>query len=447
MLIRFLVENFLSFNQEVEFSMVAGRSRQHPNHITTNSSRNCIDILKMGVIYGANAAGKSNLIAAMSFARKLIVRGTKAKKAILLSRFKLNHASLNSPAKFTFEFKQGDKYYLYGFELDTHRIHSEWLYEINKSSQKLLFERKTDDKNETTVEFGHVKYTHKTEEPFFQFIAKGTRANQLFLTETIERGIKDFEHVHEWFSKSLVFISPDTKFHGLEIKLDRDENFREELLKLLRVFNTGISGIELVEVNFEKEVGDIPEELKADLVVDIEIGNKVILNTPLNKRYLIERNQNNEILAWKLMTKHKMSESEAEASFEVAHESDGTQRLMDLIPILINSANDDTVFIIDELDRSLHPSLSYAILEFFLANKSHSNQLIVTTHESTLLDLELLRRDEIWFVEKNNRGESTVYSLEEFTPRYDKDIRKGYLVGRFGAIPIMSEKSKLGWVK
>ena len=120
----------------------------------------------------------------------------------------------------------------------------------------------------------------------------------------------------------------------------------------------------------------------------------------------------------------------------------------DLIPALFELLNREKVFIIDELDRSLHPILSYRLLEHFLSNRpKNPSQLIVTTHESGLLDLGLLRRDEIWFIERDPDGASAVYSLEEFAPRYDKNIRKDYLLGRFGAIPMIGDVSDLGWVE
>jgi AAA15 family ATPase/GTPase len=140
------------------------------------------------------------------------------------------------------------------------------------------------------------------------------------------------------------------------------------------------------------------------------------------------------------MLKHKMVDCNDDVLFDTAEESDGTIRLMDLLPIVTKPEEDESkVYVIDELDRSLHPNLCYLFIQDFLA-KSGKNQLIVTTHESNLLTFDLLRRDEIWFVEKDQGGATALYSLEEYAPRYDKDIQKGYLLGRFGAIPIIGKK-------
>jgi AAA15 family ATPase/GTPase len=158
-------------------------------------------------------------------------------------------------------------------------------------------------------------------------------------------------------------------------------------------------------------------------------------------------NEQNELEVFKLMANHKIKDSTAETSLEIKDESDGTQRLLELIPALYLVLKGDYVCIIDELDRSMHPKLSFNILDMFLDSRiKHEGQLIVTTHETNLLNLNLLRRDEIWFVEKNKDGASSIFSLEEFIPRYDSDVRKGYLLGRFGGIPIVNNAApKLGY--
>ncbi len=157
-------------------------------------------------------------------------------------------------------------------------------------------------------------------------------------------------------------------------------------------------------------------------------------------------NRQNQLELFKLMTGHKIKDRPDEAFLDITAESDGTRRLIDLLPALHLLLRSGGVCIIDEFDRSLHPIISFKIIELFLNNQTGlDSQLIVTTHESGLLNLNLLRRDEIWFVEKNKDGASSLYSLEEFVPRYDSDVGKGYLHGRFGAIPVVGDISKLGW--
>ena len=447
MLIRFVTSNFFSFNDEIEFSMVPGRSRKHPHHIIRRHSRNSINILKAAVIYGANASGKSNLIQAMAFARHLILEGTRPKKLIPIKRFQLDIGCAGKVSKFEFEFKSKDKYYVYGFELDNYRIYNEWLYEISRASERMIFERKTTNDNQTEIEFGRIEFKDKKEKQFLEFTGVGTRYNQLFLTESLERGVEHFSDAYSWF-RDLTFIFPASLFNGLEISIEEEDELIEHLLELLQLFNTGISGISFEKIDFESEVTDFPDEFREDLIEDVDNENKVVVRAPDDRRYLIYRDEADKIKAFKLMTKHPMKNSDEEASLEISYESDGTRRLLELLPALIDMLTNNRVYIVDEFDRSLHPTLSYKILELFLNNKlKRESQLIVTTHESSLLNLNLLRRDEIWFVEKDSDGVSSVYSLEEFTPRYDKDVRKGYLLGRFGAIPIVQNVSDLGWVR
>ncbi len=448
MLIRFSASNYLSFNEEIEFSMIPGKSRSHPLHLVKGSKRSSINVLRAGVVYGPNASGKSNLVKAMSFSRNLIVNGTRPKKHIPRIHFKFDTSCVNKPSRFEFEFKLKREAYAYGFELDTQRIHNEWLYRITKTTQKKIFERQILDNGESKVEFGKFHFKDKREQKLV--ILMKTRENQLFLTQTIEAGIKQFEHIINWFRK-LIIIFPEAHNHGLEFTIERNGMIHNLMVDFLKRFDTGISGISLKPIDLKSSASALPEEIQTQLAEKLETGKTAIFNAPNNTRYLVSMNEKNELEVFKLMTNHKIKGSTDETSLEIKDESDGTQRLFELIPALYLVLNGDYVCIIDELDRSMHPKLSFYILELFLNSQTrHESQLIVTTHETNLLNLNLLRRDEIWFVEKNKDGASSVYSLEEFIPRYDRDVRKGYLLGRFGGVPIVyntpSELSKLGYI-
>ena len=439
MIIRFHVSNFLSFNDEIEFSMIPSKTQQHDGHIVTGEGRYGIDILKAAVIYGPNASGKSNLIKAMSFAKNLILEGTKARAAISRKPFKLDRSCSEKPTKFEFEFKQNSHNYVYGLELDSRRIYSEWLYEIKKTTEKMLFERITTADETTKVEFGVLrKNSPKKEREFLEFVAKGTRPNQPFLTESIERDVKFFVDVYDWFLETLVIIFPESIYVGLATGVKSSDLISKRLVYFLEQFGTGICGFSLDEIP-PKE--DIPEEVLSKARAKISESSNVSLLGPNGHRYILALDENKELKVFKLMLKHKVVDCEDEVLMDTSEESDGTLRLMDLIPILYNLGGKDRVFVIDELDRSLHPTLSYELIHLFLQSAESQAQLIVTTHESGLLDLDLLRRDEIWFIEKDRFGASKIYSLEEFTPRYDSDIRKGYLLGRFGAIPMVGQVS------
>lgn len=438
MLIRFHVSNYLSFKDEIELSMVPGKSRGEETQILETECDSVTSLLRAAIIYGANASGKSNLVKAMQFAQRIILNGTKAKEAISVSRFKLDSKSRELPSKFEFEFISSDRCYIYGFELDTHRIHEEWLYEILKTTEKMLFERSTDSSDKTVVEFGKLNNSNKKRRDFLDFVAMSTRPNQLFLTESAERNVVEFESIDHWFREKLEFIFPDTKWIGLAGVGTSDE-MSSDFVEHLEYLATGICGFKLVEVDPEDT---FPREILDDFhrkTEDRDILSTVIA-APDDSRYLLEY-RNGKFQARKLMFRHQMADSKEKALFSMDEESDGTRRIMDLLPFLAGMPSSDKVYVIDEIDRSLHPLMSYQLIKLFLSNVSSQSQLISTTHEINLLDQKLLRRDEIWFVEKDNTGASHIYSLEEYAPRKDKKIERGYLMGRYGAIPVFGDIS------
>ncbi|MCU0499425.1 MAG: ATP-binding protein [Anaerolineae bacterium] len=444
MLIRFTVENFMSFRDEVEFSMIPGKAhKQHPGQVIKSDKRGDLSALKAGLIYGANASGKSNLIKAIEFAKNLITHGLRPKQRIPITPFRFERDE-KRPSRFQFEFKHKDRAYAYGFLLNTEQILEEWLYEITSSTEKPLFERVTNPDHETTVTFSNLKYTDRKDKEFLEFTARGTRPNQLFLTESLERNIPYFEAVVEWFDDYLVILFPHTKPIGFEFNIMNDEQFKSDVTTIVQAFDTGISSIQLQKSEFDED-DSLPEELKTMIremvipdLMESENQNTVVFSPFGSIFFLIK--EGDKFFTLRLLMGHRCIDSDEEGFLELREESDGTQRLFELIPAMLALLKTDRVFIVDELDRSLHPQLSYSLLELFLNHPTPTrSQLIATTHEEHLLDLDLLRRDEIWFVEKEANGVSKLFSLEEYAPRYDKDIRKGYLLGRFGGIPLIKE--------
>ena len=439
MLIRFRVSNFLSFKEEIEFSMVPGKSRHHPNHIISGgNSRSSIDLLRSTIFYGANASGKSNLVKAIGFAQELIINGAKSLQQIPVTPFKLDPDLWKKPSKFEFEIRTSGKDYLYGFEVTSEKIVSEWLYELKLTTKELLFKRGESPEHKTIVEFGKFHKKSKNDDKFLDFVARGTRINQLFLNEIIGREIDIFKPVYLWFIDSLTLVFPESRYKIFEQNVEEKELFSQYLSK----FNTGICDIVLKPVLIND---DLQRIINNKIINDLSIEQKkdcgIALVRPHGQRLFLSKNNKGEFIGHELAFKHKMGGCENEIVFNLSEESDGSIRLLDLIPILFKNEKKGLVYLIDELDRSLHPNLCYELIELFLKNESENTQLIATTHESNLLDLDLLRRDEIWFIEKDNQGASNIYSLEEFTPRYDKDIQKGYLLGRFGAIPMIGKSN------
>ncbi len=455
MLIRFTVENFLSFKNEVEFSMVPGRARMHRDHVYVDDRRKDIRLLKAGVIYGANASGKTNLIKAMDFAQNLIVDGTRANQSIASTPFLLDHNTEMQTSKFHFETKIGGELYAYSFEIDNKQIHHESLYQIRPASEKLLFKRSTDKNGRTKVEFGNFPLSAEQHEQFLKYTVTGTRANQLFLTESVQRNVKYFADVYDWFQNRLVLLYPHS-IPGAEIGIryvNNEDGFQEKYRDLIQLYDLDIDDIafrrvdvdpdqlfsEQDKLNINQLVSDLPDDPSATAV----------LYSP-HRQLFVFIDKSNQYSIFQFVTVHQVKHEDRSVSFELFRESDGTIRLFELTPALIRllSSNDEIVFVVDELDRSFHAQMTQNILDIFLSNSvGKPCQLIVTTHEAGLLNLDILRRDEIWFIEKDRYAASQVYSLEEFAPRNDMDIEKGYLHGRFGAIPILPSYNVVDWAK
>ncbi len=450
MLIRVFASNILSFDSEVEFSLIPGKGSSKPNHIVRlKNNRDDIPVLKTGVIYGANASGKSNLIKVMALIKKMTTKSLSSiSREISVKPFKLR-SKVGGYSKIEVEIKIGKLNFAYGVKFNSQIIKNEWLVQINKRSEKIIFERKSSLK-ETTITLPKIKYKNKDDEQFTKFVARGTPSDKCFLKECLDRNltfIDEINDVYDWFDDKLKVFFPKTRFRGMEFHLDDNNDLSQSMSKFLKYFNTGVSDLKPKKIiDYESEIKNIPTEVINELINDLEKEKKALISSGDNRvSYAFEKNKKGTVEAFKLVTIHKNKKNK-DIEFEINEESDGTRRLIDFIPMLVDLTKNDSVYLIDEIDRSMHPILTKGIMEFFLnIKKETKGQLIVTTHESNLLNLELFRNDEIWFVEKNKHGASQFYSLLEFKPRGDKDIKKGYLNGRFGAIPFLTNPYDLNW--
>ncbi len=443
MLVQFTVKNFLSFKEESSLNLLATADAKHPLHLIPNKKKK--SILRTAAVYGANGSGKSNLVKAIAFAKSLIVDGTRPDQRIPVTPFKLNEESRKSPSRFEFVINYQDTIYTYGFVVNESEVKEEWLFAIRNVREVRLFERITISNGKARVEFGPSLAKKKTKKhQFLSFIAEGTRPNELFLHELYQKNVKDVLPLINWFRAVLVIIGPESAYRDLIFDAYTNENFIQFMGIFLKNADTGIDSIvtEKIEPDFDKYFPEMPEKLKNDLL-NIKPNVRVMLSTPEGRRYTLMREQNGKIVLLWLKARHKLK-TRGHVDMEIKHESDGTKRLMDLLPALLHSKSWERVYIIDEIDRSMHPLLSRIFLQAYLDDqKCGRGQIIITTHESNLLDRELLRRDEIWFTEKDEEGSTHLYSLSEYKVRPDLKLGKGYLDGRFGAIPFLGDLEKL----
>ncbi len=452
MLISFSIENFLSFKERHTFSMVAGMGgRNKAHHLIKKTSKKDVNLVKTAVLYGANASGKSNLVKAIHFGQQLLLKGNSANSLLHFQPFKLAQDNLDKPSLMEFEIKHKGNGYAYGFLFDKHQIKGEWLYSIDNKKSKLIFER---DHKSFDIDPLKAKNSSKQAQ-FLEFIAMGTPDNQLFLTEIYHRNVQehvnaidDLLRVIDWFQNTLTIWYPHSKTSSLQFESQQSERLISLYKEFLDYFDTGVDGIALEEIDWDQT--ELPERIKEEIKNSLlnrgtDKATAIIDNPIKNIRYVFSKNAYDQITVSKLMTKHKMDGAAGGMSyFDLHEESDGTQRIMDFIPMLIDLFAGDNVFIVDEMERSLHPNLMYELLQLFLKHSTGvQSQLILASHATNLLTQDLLRKDEIWFVQKDQSGASSIYSLEEYNIRFDKKIRKDYLLGRYQAIPQFGNPYKL----
>ncbi|PLX50799.1 MAG: abortive phage resistance protein [Desulfobulbaceae bacterium] len=426
MLISFSVENYLSFKDQVSFSMVASREKQHGDRVP--KIQGYMRLLPVAAIYGGNASGKTNFFQALNFARHVVVQGSQPDARIPIEPFRLDRESLKAPSTFIFEFFVDDKCYEFGFSVTSQMVVEEWLVEVLKTTEKELYRRKNGE-----ISFG--KSLRKDES--LRFLFQGTRDNQLFLTNAVSQKNERFKPLYLWFRDVLVPIAPDSRFEPFDQFLEQDSPLYDFINDALERMDTGVNKLGGEDVAFDNLPA--PPELLAKIKEDLGDNKTLRLRlAPAGDRFVLSR-KGGEISAKKLVSYHVDSQQN-EIKFDLKDESDGTLRMIDLLPAFMTIAQPEVrkVYIIDELDRSLHTLLTRQLLESYLAGcgEDSRSQLLFTTHDALLMDQEIFRRDEMWVAERDQQGCSELIAFSDYKDmRNDKDIRKSYLQGRLGGVP------------
>ena len=429
MLMGFKVKNFRSFDELQHFSMLAGKVRNNENHIIETNNKK---ILKFSGLFGANGSGKSNLIIAISIIKGIFNGGI---RTLINNQFyRGKNGDPNKDSYFEYEIEIDKKLYSYGFELNfsKNELVSEWLIDMTKPTEKIIFER--DLKKKT------IGSDIKEKNEYFNTCLKEMKNNNsdLFLFEMSRRLImsknndvffKDIINVFNFLANEMIIIRPAS--HKL-LPLDYVDK-KDKIIKYLNKMDININNIKADDYDINSIRSRMSDVDFANFINDFEmISKKAKINSCTlrieNDLYLVKKDENNKFEVKSLKFMHNNSEY----SFGAYEESDGTIRVLELLDILLT---DNKVYLIDELDSSLHPLLVEGLLKLFLES-NNTNQLIITTHELKTLDFDLVRRDEIWFAEKSEEGGTRIFSLEEFkdVARFDRKIDKAYLEGRFGAI-------------
>ena len=416
MLVEFSVANFLSFKNRVTFSMVASNDTelQESNVVQTEKHR----LVKSAVVYGANASGKSNLLSAIRFMRRMVLtssKDTQANEEIDVTRFLLSTDCDEKPSTFEMVFLHNQTQYRYGFEVDQKRIHSEWLFSVPTTKEAEYFVR---EGTKITVNPARFKEGKGLEER--------TRENALFLSVCAQFNGEVSKTLLAWF-QNLRFVHGVAPLRLMDVTVDRlkEPKQKQRILDITRVADPGIVDFSLREekiiVTLDELPKAMPEEMKKDLVKD-------------------------GVTRIELKTTHRKLDGEGkDAGAELfdleKHESSGTQRLVKLAGPLLDTLETGKVLVVDELDARLHPLLTRLIVNLFNSAANRSNaQLIFATHDAGLLTNTIFRRDQIWFTEKGPTGASSLYSLVELKGvRKEASFGKDYILGKYGAIPFIGD--------
>lgn len=400
MLLEVSVENFLSYKDRVSFSMLAdGTEGLDSNYQLIKDKK----ILKTAAMYGANASGKSNLFKIISLAVNMIHYSNNfdINSTLPVTPF---FSRKNEPSSFEIIFYKNDVKYVYGFVADKEAVHEEYLYYYPKGRQAKIFDRT----NITDFSFP------KEDAKVLGEISKFTNKNKFFLSTATNWNYSKTKPAYDFMTIDLNICSDVEDLSLLAYNLyDNKEN--KELKKFALDF---LKKADINIIDYKIKLIDIPKEH--------------LKNIP-------EPYRNLENKVFDITFTHLVDEKKYELDFD--EESLGTKTIFILIPFISMVLDSKRVLIIDELDKSLHPLLVELIVTMFNNPEINKNgaQLIFNTHDTNLLNLNLLRRDQIWFVEKSEKtGSSDLYAMSDFSKRENENIEQGYLLGRYGAIPFIN---------
>ena len=442
MLLRFVVKNLYSFKEETEFNLFPSSKAAHHLHHKVQ----CADVeaMRLTAIYGANGAGKSNLVKALQDLKTFVSLGTISQSVFQNYKFQFSVSCLNEPVSMAIEFCAGGVNFYYSIEMDTGRVSYESLSISHRTKDILVFERKSNGTQ--TITFGEGYLADKSNKLFSTVLQDkllGKEALLLsFMATNYSEEIPAIADAYKWIVNDLIVLNPKYLKHlALAYMFSNNPGMKSLLQDVLSGTKTGITSIEvgtrIVEenqldpafVNGLKDSPGVPKIVQS--TVDDRINNSVVY-------------ENGQIVYMEIQPKHQLLDG-TDIRMPINFESDGTIRLIEYIPLLYLVLTKDCVVIIDEIERSLHPILIKEIINKISESLSAKGQLIFTTHESCLLDQDLLRPDEIWFAQKDTEQATQFYPLSDFNIHKTANIENGYLNGRYGGIPFLSNLNDLHW--
>ncbi len=427
MLIRFSFENWRSFRDKAVFSLIAGEESQHDDRVPRLPKYEA-GVLPVTVVYGGNASGKSNLFKALVFAQRLVGKGNQHDAPIPAVPFLLSVNGEKQPSRFCFELLADETIYEFSFAVTRKAVLEEKLVRIIGTDEETLYTRRN-----KKIRLGNSLDKNK----HLEFISQSTPDNQLFLTTSVFLQAEKFQPVYDWFKGTLRLISPNARYGPFGSFFEERSPLHQTMNDILEALDTGIVRLGGEEVPLDRL--PLSEEDKARVLAELKENEGMSMTVPSsNERFIITR-RGGKLGARQAIAYHDKEDGE-QVLFDFREESDGSQRLIDLLPAFIDLVGKGSkgVYFIDEIDRSLHTQLIRYLLECYLSSCSPKTrgQLLLTTHDLMLMDRRLLRRDEMWATERSGDGASSLIAFSDYQGiSDDADIRKLYLQGRMGGTP------------
>jgi AAA15 family ATPase/GTPase len=441
MLINFTVSNFRSFKEEALLNLApAKRIREMSEHILHSPENKAVDVLPVSVMYGKNGSGKTTFIDALQFMKLRITQDIYPS----VTPFRLaDELQESKPTRFSILFKYCGIVYDYGFSLHKKTVQEEWLSAYFTSKPSLMFERYMEN-GKPSATFGQalVSATLKGKS-FLGFIMQGIKPEELFLREAVKRNVSILAPIVDWFSDHCFIIKPESTVQALELILHDQTETLNKMNERIKEMDLDVDALSSVRTPFDVEkfcsrLGDTEAAQYRSIFEELQIGQAVTLSDEFAHPHGVVRKTADGFDMVKLEAGYTRLDGK-NVNFDMALASSGMNRMIHLLPALDLIHGEDTVFVIDELERSLHTLLAQYFIKNFISettNAQKGNQLIFSTHDTNLLDANLFRSDEIWLIEKDQDHASHLCNLVEFKLTTGLNYEKGYLNGRFGAIPV-----------
>lgn len=420
MLIEFSVTNFRSILERQTLNMTAStyfKELESLNTFVPDQDDGVPRLLRSTVLYGPNASGKSTLIQALKFMELQVLNSQKesqAGDAIDVVPFKLTAESRAADSEFEITFVEHGVRYEYGFRCNRERFTEEWLYAYPLGRAQKWFHRVFDvDAGKDIYKFSTAFLGGKTRRGLWK---EQTRPNALFFSTAVQLNNEQLKPAYDWFKLRLrVFDSVRGFSPGYTMQRCSEDQDRKRVVEFMNSADLSIADIQLKETVFSADTlpKGVPAAIRDEFLKDMA-GKKF-----LEPRFF-----------------HKDVNTEETVEFDESEESDGTRALFAFAGPWLDVIENERVLVVDELDTSLHPLLVHHLVKR-LHHEGTKAQLIFTTHDTTLLSQKLLRRDQVWFMEKDDKSATRLYPLSDFSPRDNEAIERGYLNGRYGGIPFL----------